>query len=220
MVSQAVAQAAVTSETDPDMFCWDFHLARIYREAGIMAECTYGAAGLYFRRFTEGEVTAYEGALNNITIVNGDAISWDQIIEFRKDPESVRKYRDLRLWLRSGLQAESVGHETDIIGQKIDDYGWAIQKHGFETTIGAFKQLFDWKKSGFTVAAASAAGALAGPVGASIVTGLTIAAEIGVSLVERKLQAKEIERGENRSIAILYDIQQRFGQKQGTSRGS
>lgn len=106
-----------------------------------------------------------------------------------------------------------MGHATDIIGQKIDDYAWAIRKHGLETTIGAFKQLFDWKKSGLTVAAASAAGALAGPIGASIATGITIAAEIGVSVLERRLQARELQRGEGRAIAILYDIQQSFGKK-------
>lgn len=111
IMAEVVVRAGLTQEEleKSDDFCWDFHLSRIYREAGVMAECTYGTAGLYFRRFTKGEVTAYEGALNNIPIVTADAASWDQIIEFRRDPTSVRKYRDLRLWLRSGLQAETRG---------------------------------------------------------------------------------------------------------------
>lgn len=68
-------------------------------------------------------------------------------MEFRRDAEATGKYRDLRLWLQDGISGQSVAHATDIIDQKIDDYSWAIRKHGLSTVPGAVTYLFDWKKS-------------------------------------------------------------------------
>ena len=191
-------------------FDFDRKLSHLYSDAGVMGDWTYSATGDYLRRFTQAERTAYEGALNNIPLVSAVRISWEQIIDFRSDPEASRKYRDLRLWFRTGLGADSVQHATDIIGQKIEDYRWAIKKHGFETSLGALKQLFDWKESGPALAAGGVGAILSGPIGASIASGLVIAAKIGAFLCERKLASSEILRGPDRAVAILYDAQERF----------
>jgi hypothetical protein len=194
-----------------DMTEFDSQLSSRYRQVGLMAEWAYTSNRRYLRRFTEGECVAYEGALNNLPLVSTKHVSWDHIIAFRQDPEAVRKYRDLRLWLRSGLGAQSVQHATDIIGQKIENYRWAIKKHGFQTSIGAIKQLFDWKESAVTMAVAGATGMFAGPVWGSIAAGMTVAAQVGTWVGERRLSSREILRGPDREIAILFDAQERFG---------
>jgi hypothetical protein len=189
---------------------FDLRMSLEYLRFGIMGEWAYSSKGIYLRRFTPGERTAYEGALNNLPLVSAKGVSWDQVIDFRKDPEAVRKYRDLRLWLREGLNAQTVEHATDIIGQKIENYRWAIKKHGFQTTIGAITQLFDWKESRLTLGAAGVAGMFGGPVWAAIASGLTVVAQIGTWLSERKLAKDEILRGPDREIAILFEAQERF----------
>ena len=131
-------------------------------------------------------------------------------LDFRSDPEAVRKYRDLRIWLRSGLEAQSAQHATDIIGQKIDDYQWAVKRHGFQTSLGAFKAIFDWKESKLTVAASAFAALTGGPIWAALAGGLGIAAQVGALLAERRLAAQDTIRGPNREVAILYDIQERL----------
>ena len=191
----------------PEETDFDLRLSLKYSQVGVMGEWTYSATGPYFRRFVAGEGMAYEGALNNIPLVCANNASWDHIIEFRKDPAAARKYRDLRLWIRSGLNAQSVEHATDIIAQKIEDYRWAIKKHGFETSIGAMTQLSDWK----VAAAAGVAGVFDGPIWAGIASGLTIAAKIGAFVCEKKISSEEIRRGPDREIAILYDVQEKFG---------
>ena len=101
----------------PDPYGFDMELARQYAEAGVMGEWSYEASRAFLRRFTSGEQIAYEGALSNIPLVVAETASWEQVLDFRKDPEAVSKYRDLRLWLRSGIGAQSAQHAADIIGK-------------------------------------------------------------------------------------------------------
>jgi len=218
MIAQAFAglsqdeinKALGVSDGDKDPLGFDRKLADEYSQAGIMGEWTYASAGAYLRRFAEGESIAYEGALSNIPLVAAGAAPWDQILGFRADPEAVRKYRDLRLWLRSGLKAESAQHAADIIGQKIEDYRWAIGRHGLQTSLGAFKTIFDWKDSRLIVAVAGFAAATGGPIWAAMAGGLGIAMQVGAWLTERRLDKKDVARGPNREVAILYDVQERF----------
>lgn len=220
MVAQAYAGYSFEeiAKLHPSIFdeCdFDRELSQRYSQVGVMGEWTYSAKGPYLRRFTEGESIAYEGALNNIPLISSADVPWEQIVSFRSDPDASRKYRDLRLWLRAGLGAQSVGHATDLIGQKIDDYRWAIQKHGFQTSLGAMTELFDWKESRLALAAAGVAGIFGGPMWAAIASGMTIVAKVGVSLCERKLASSEVRRGPDRAIAILYDAQERFKSQSG-----
>ncbi len=197
------------SERDP--LGYDHELVEEYSQVGIMGEWTYASTGAYLRRFSKGENIAYEGALKNIPLVKAATAPWDQILAFRGDADAVRKYRDFRLWLRSGLKAESPQHAADIIGQMIDDYRWAIKRHGLQTSVGVFRTVFDWKESKLTLAATGLAAVTGGPIGAAIAGGLSVALQIGAWLTERRLDAKDIGRGPNREVAILYDIQEQFG---------
>ncbi len=220
-MGQAIAQAYGTtaifeattglSASDPDAVGHDRQLSQEYASVGIMAEWSFTNTGAFLRRFSDGEQAAYEGALNNIPLVHSDTASWDQILAFREDPEAVRKYRDLRLWLRSGLTASSGQHAADIIGQKIEDYRWSIRRHGFETTLSALKTLFDWKDTKLALAAAGFGAATGGPAWAALAGGLGVAFQVGAFLAERRLHHADTARGPNREVAILYDIQERFG---------
>ena len=132
------------------------------------------------------------------------------MVAFRSDPDAVRKYRDLRLWLRSGLNAQSAQHAADLIGQKIDDYRWAIHRHGLQTSLGTLKTLFDWREAKLTVAVTGLAVATGGPLWGVMAGGLSIAMQVGAWLTERRLAAEDNARGPNREVAILYDLQERF----------
>jgi hypothetical protein len=200
-----------------DPLGFDNQLSSEYSSAGIMGEWTYASSGQYLRRFSEGEAIAYEGALSNIPIVSVSAAPWEQILDFRSDPEAVRKYRDLRLWLRAGLKADSIQHASDLIGQKIDDYRWSIKRHGLQTSLGALKTVFDWRDSKLTLTAMGLGAATGGPVWAAMAGGLSIAIQVGAWLTERRLDEKDVGRGLNREVAILYDVQEQFSGRSGAA---
>lgn len=95
-------------------------------------------------------------------------------------------------------------------GFRIDDYRWAIRRHGLQTSLGALKTIFDWKESRLTVAVAGFAAVTGGPILAAMAGGLGIAMQVGAWLTERRLDKKDFARGPNREVAILYDLQERF----------
>jgi len=181
-----------------------------YRSNGIMGVWCASEKGLFLKRFSQGEKNAFQGALNNLPIVRPD-VSWDHVRAFREDPDSIRKYRDLRLWLSDIINATSERHATDIIAQRIEDYRWSIRKHGLETVTGAFASLWDWKQSVALAAGVGAAATLSGAVIASLMAGIAVTSGVGAYFAQRKISEIDVSRGEGREVAILVDIQNRFG---------
>ncbi len=205
-VQKAHADAQKVNEVDEER-----GLTKVYWRGGIMASWSFGEQGLYLRRFSDGESIAYQGALQNLPIVVGDDATWGQILEFRHDKESTRKYRDLKVWLGEGVNAKSAEHAADIIGQKIENYRWAIKKHGLKTITGTITQLFEWKRSGLALAAGGAVAAFGGPLLGALASGLVGLGQIGVHIAEQHISHEEVLRGEDREIAILYEAQEKFG---------
>ena len=165
------------------------------------------------RSICDGKNTAYQAAFNNLQIVTENDLSWEQIVEFRKDKEATRKYRDLRLWLADSLKCESVSQATDLISQRIDDYEWAIKKHGFKTISGFISYLIDNKSFLTLLTGASAAGFFAGTLWGAITAGLFISAELCVWISERLIELEDLRRGPGSEIAIFYDIKKSFKNK-------
>ncbi len=185
-------------------------ISDLYNNLGFPVIPSYASDDLFTAEFPEGTETAYQAIINNIPIVLDKYTTWEQVLEFRSDRDATRKYRDLRLWLRDGLNSESIGHATDIIGQKIDNYEWAIKRHGFQTITGTLSQLFDLKKTMITTGAATASSALGGPVWGAITGGLFFTAQICVSLANRMIKLEDIKREKESEVAILYDIRKKF----------
>jgi len=182
------------------------YIAEAYREFGLNVIPTYGKYSSFMHEFSGGTQLAFEAALNNINIVNAENLSWDHIIEFRQDSESLRKYRDLKIWFQQGINASSVSEATDIIAAKIDNYEWALKKHGMETLKGALTMLLDYKNAGISASAITGGTVLAGSLGGAIAGGLVIAGQTTAWLMERHIQKKEIIRGNDKEIAFIYDI--------------
>lgn len=156
--------------------------------------------------FGVGHHRAYTAAIANLPIVLEGSVSWEQVTHFREDPASVAKYRKLRLWLESGLTADSVAQAEDIISQKIDDYSWAIRKHGLETTTGAISYLLDSRNLLAAAAAAGIAAAVGRPAWEVLLGGgLVFGAKTCVWVAERMIEREDITRGQDSEVAVLYE---------------
>lgn len=153
----------------------------------------------------------YEGALREISIVDDTKLSWEQIIEFRRDKESVRKYRELRLWLQSGLKANSVTEAADIIGTKLAAYDWAMRKHGLITLQGALTFVLDYRQAGVAALAVAGGNAAAGPIFGALAGGLVITGQITAWALGRYIDREDVKRGANCEVAFIHDINKRFG---------
>lgn len=191
-------------------------IAANYSKKGIDVVPLYESELQFNNDFAQGSVPAYQGELQNIELVAEDGLSWEQVLQFREDRDAVRKYRALRSWLRDALQGKSVNEAADIIATKLDDYDWAIRRHGFKTVSSGLWHILDPA----TVAAVSGgtitSAVLAGPVAAALVGGITVGARVVTWLADRRLELEEIKRGQDSEVAIIYEAKKRFAGKDTT----
>jgi hypothetical protein len=124
----------------PVGWCPNRYLAATCMDVGIAPTPTYESMPLFYTDFHPGLKTAYDAALSNLPLVDTTQVGWEEILEFKRDPEAVRKYRDLKLWLHYALKAESIDHATNLIAQKIEDYAWSLRKHGLKRRSGHLRK--------------------------------------------------------------------------------
>lgn len=197
---------AITSPVVGDFFR---SIASRLREMGANVIPSYATEDRFNKEFPDGHYLAYQAALESIPVVDNADLEWKQVLQVREDPSAVRKLRDLRLWLEVGVKAISVSEAQELIEQKIEDYTWALKKHGLKTTTGALSTLIDWKTPAGAAAAAVLAAPL-GPIAAALAGGLVVAGKIAVWAVERRIDHQDAVRGAHREVALLYDLRRRF----------
>jgi len=117
--------------------------------------------------------------LSKIQLIDISKACWEQIIELRKDSESMKKIRNLRLFLHSNYKDKNRAFIEDDINKRLDQYSKACKDHGFETITSSISAVFNSKNLQTTVAASVAAAVLGEPivVAGTILSGLCI--EIG-----------------------------------------
>jgi hypothetical protein len=153
---------------------------------------------------------AYTAAIQSIPVVVEQTCTWDQIWEFRSDPEAKQKYRRLRNWIRNTLKDTSSVQAEDMIEQCVDDYRWAIEKHGLHAVIGTLKAVIQPDHLVTVSVASFIAGLMAGTVGATVTAGLTISAHAALELSNFLVQRKDIARGSYSECALIYEIRRQF----------
>jgi len=150
---------------------------------------------------------AYTAALNSIPQIVESECSWEQVWEVRKDSDAKRKLRKLRGWFYETMQSTSISHAQGIIESRIDDYKWAVEKHGLVTAIGALKTVV---KPGAILSASGAAIAgnlVAGPTVAAFTAGIALTSNVTVEIANYLVNKKDIGYGKSSEVAILFDIQ-------------
>lgn len=85
-----------------------------------------------------------ELSLLNLSIIDSNKLEWLHVKEVREDVESIKKLRNLRLFLEDIDSSKGQDYVEDIILQKIESYEIAAKKHGFnlkKDIINAFLDL-------------------------------------------------------------------------------
>ncbi len=192
-------------------------LVESHRHAGFYVLPVYDHQRQFLADFPSGSSIVYQAALSNLPDVIEETASWDQILDFRKDKDALRKYRALRLWLHNALITRSVEEATDVICLKVEDYEWALRKHGFKTATGAISSILDWKGLTTIIGGSSLAAVVGGPIWSALTAGFVISARISVWVAERMIEKKEIERGDGVEVAVIYEAKKRFARKKRTT---
>jgi len=185
-------------------------MAEKCQAAGYNVVPIYDSESSFRSEFKTGEHVTYQAAFANIPVVSPNDVTFEQVMEFRKDPDARRKYRDLRLWLQDGIEADSIEHASQIIEQRLDDYKWAIRKHGLNSVLGTISEIINWKNASAAGAIGIAATHMGNEMWGAIAAGLTVGVQASVLLAKKLVDREDVRRGAHCEVAFIYDVQKRF----------
>lgn len=145
--------------------------------------------------------------LSNIPLVDTARMSWEQILELRKDPEARAALRNLRLFFYSNYNGKPSSFVADDLARRLDEYSSTRKRMGFESITGSISALIEAK----SVQSAAAMGIAAGLAGGPII-GLTSAALLEVSgmaleFAKRRFAITEFEK--HHDLAYLIQTQKK-----------
>ena len=156
--------------------------------------------------FRPGAESVLMAAIRDIALVDESSLSWQQILDFRHDTEARTKYRRIVRWLDSELRSAEPTAMMDIIALRLDDYEWALRKHGISTSLGVVSTMIDPKVIG-AASAVAATTSLAGTAlwgalaGASIVVGKAV-----LTFGTSHIAELDRRRGSNYEVAYIHEL--------------
>ncbi|WP_407315247.1 hypothetical protein [Pseudomonas sp. nanlin1] len=145
--------------------------------------------------------------LSNIPLVDTARMSWEQVLDLRKDPEARAALRNLRLFFYSNYNGKPSSFVADDLARRLDEYSSTRKRMGFESITGSISDLIEAK----SVHSAAAMGLAAGLAGGPLI-GLTSAALLEVSgmaleFAKRRFAITEFEK--HHDLAYLIQAQKK-----------
>jgi hypothetical protein len=170
----------------------------------------YFAGASLNREFPSGARPVLTAAISNIALIDEKELSWDQVLEFRKDSETRTKYRRFVRWVDAELRTRSPKEVEDIIAVRLDDYKWAIKKHGLKATLGSLSCLLDPKFLGATSASVVAANYAGGELWAALAATTLTLGRAAVTFGTAMVDGIDERRKTNYEVAYVHEIQKKF----------
>jgi len=160
--------------------------------------------------FHQGNRSVIFTSIKGLSMVDESELTLRQVIEFRLDDDASKKYQRLLRWLDANMVGKSEVEIVDTIGQKVEDYEWALNKHGIKSAIGSISELLEGKYLlGTSGVVASLAAAGHHELGLLAGAGLTIG-KLSVSIATAALEYADVKRGPNSEIAWLYHVKHKL----------
>lgn len=144
--------------------------------------------------------------LGDVPLVDAARLSWEQVLELRKDPEARAPLRNLRLFFFTNYEGKPPSFVADDLARRLDEYSSTRKRLGFEAVIGSISALIDAKAVQSAMAMGIAAGLAGGPL-----IGVTSAALLEVSgavleFTKKRFAIKDFEQ--NHSLAYLIQVKE------------
>lgn len=83
--------------------------------------------------------------LSNIPLVDTTRMSWEQVLDLRKDPEARAALRNLRLFFYSNYDGKPSSFVADDLARRLDEYSSTRKRMGFESITGSISALIEAK---------------------------------------------------------------------------
>ncbi len=150
-------------------------------------------------------------SLVGIPIVDTSRLSWDKLLEFRKDSDSREKLRNLRLFLHQNYQGKSQEYIQDDLMKRLDQFEQTCKDWDFETRHSIMSLLINSKNIKAAFSATAGAILLGQPVVASGIALSGVSFELGkicLEITKRNHTFSKLLR--DNDIAYLIDAKKKF----------
>ncbi len=188
------------------LLCSDFQ-----KQFGIAPTILYENLSNRNAEFQTGRSEVLTAAISNVALVNERDLSWEQIIEFRKDAEARVKYRRFARWVDAELRSKSPKEVEDLIATRLNDYEWALRKHGLKTLIGNLSCLLDPKFLGGTSATVTAAAVAGGGIWAALAGTSLAIGKVALTFGTAAIDSLDQRRQENYEVAYVHEVKKKLG---------
>lgn len=183
----------------------------IAHEYGIAATTIFREPRDRDLAYKEGEREAIVAVIQDVPVVSEERLTWEQVAEFRRDAEMLRKFRKLVHWLDASLVGKSHQFICEEIAVRLDDYMAAIKKHGLGTKTGILSAVLDRKAILDSSAATVAIGYVSDPLMALLSGKAVIGGETVLHAVTAKLNYDDATVSTAGEIAYLVELRARVG---------
>jgi hypothetical protein len=184
--------------------------ASIQKEHNLDVPLVYSSTKSKNAEIGSGKHEVILASLSNLEIVDEGKLDWEQVIEFRHDRVIQNKYRHLIHWLDKDMVDKEPSFIEDEIAKRLDDYRWALKKHGIQTVLGSLSTILDNRT---LLASAASAAALTwvgqGYLGAASVLGV-LSSKCVIEIAKALVNLEDIRRGVNSEIAFIYEAEKKF----------
>lgn len=173
---------------------------------GIRTINIYDSENARKNEFTEGDRRVVVASIEGLGIINDFALTWEQILDFRKDTNARRKYVLFLHWLDKDMISKSPAFIQDEISIRLEDYEKSLKKHGIKTVIGTVSEVLDGKYILGSSGIAAGLSLSGHPVLGSLVGAGLLIGKIAVKVSETALSFDDKELGINSEVSWVYEV--------------
>jgi len=177
--------------------CFGIHTVNIYESENARKN-----------EFNEGDRRVIVATLEGLGLVDEFALTWDQVLDFRKDVNNRHKYVRFLHWLDKDMIGKSHAFIEDEISLRLEDYERSLKKHGIKTVIGTVSEVLDGKYILGSSGIAAGLSLSGHPVLGSLVGAGLLIGKIAVKVSETALSFDDKELGSNSEVSWVYEVKQ------------
>jgi len=192
-------------------------IAADYRLRGANVSALYDSGAARDVEYGAGDAAAILAVAERVIVVDESALSWDQVRDFRRDSGACAAYRRFVHWLDGEMVGRPAGFIADEIASRLEQYEWALTKHGIETLVGPLEHLVDARiLTGASAVSAAVQFVVGQPIWSVLAAGGITLGGAALSACRIALARKDLAMG-YREIAYVQEAKAGFAAR---GRGS
>lgn len=132
--------------------------------------------------------------IDNFPKIAEENLRWEQVLDFKHDFDAVKALHRFHRWVRLELNEMNKSEIEDTLIKDLEDYKFALKKHGVLTTTGAISTIIAAVPSIFEVFSGTAN---------YLPVSISLAAGISIYTIDKTIEFYEKKR---EPIAFIYDM--------------